>query len=343
VVPPSSPEGIAPISLRTAPEQELLGVSTSSPTETLKRLRDYLNAAVHGQPDAVDGALCAFLSGGHLLLEGPPGTGKTLLSRTLAQAFSGSFRRIQMTSDLLPSDLVGILRPSQKAGEFEFRPGPLFSHFILADELNRTGPKTQSALLEAMAEGTITVDGTTHPLPDPFFVIATQNPQEFHGVFPLAESQRDRFALCVPLQVPGPREEFEILRRGTLNLSEPKKGATQPFTLDEAKALRQLAQTVHVEDSVLEYASRITQATRTRPEVRYGASLRAALQLVAVARARALLFGRDYVIPGDLQALATQALAHRLCLDPALETEDGEARLRQRILSELIERTPAPR
>ena len=315
-------------------------MSTPSPTETLKRLRDYLNAAVHGQPDAVDGALCAFLSGGHLLLEGPPGTGKTLLSRTLAQAFSGSFRRIQMTSDLLPSDLVGILRPSARAGEFEFRPGPLFSHFILADELNRTGPKTQSALLEAMAEGTITVDGTTHALPDPFFVIATQNPQEFHGVFPLAESQRDRFALCVPLQVPGPREEFEILKRGTMKESDSATECLKPFSLDQAQALRALAKRVHVEDSVLEYASRLAQATRNRPEVRYGASLRAALQLVAVARARALLLGRDYVIPGDLQALAKQALAHRLCLDP---TEDGEARLRQRILSELIERTPAPK
>ncbi len=316
---------------------------TPSPTETLKRLRDYLNAAVHGQPDAVDGALCAFLSGGHLLLEGPPGTGKTLLSRTLAQAFSGSFRRIQMTSDLLPSDLVGILRPSAKAGEFEFRPGPLFSHFILADELNRTGPKTQSALLEAMAEGTITVDGTTHSLPDPFFVIATQNPQEFHGVFPLAESQRDRFALCVPLHVPGPREEFEILKRDAQSASKAEAATVQPFTLDQAKALRDSARQVHVEDSVLEYASRLTQATRARPEVRYGASVRAALQLVAVARARALLLGRDYVIPADLQALAAPALAHRLCLDPTLETEDGESRLRQRILGELIERTPAPR
>ncbi len=161
-----------------------------------------------------------------------------------------------MTSDLLPSDLVGILRPGQKAGEFEFRPGPLFSHFILADELNRTGPKTQSALLEAMAEGTITVDGTTHPLPDPFFVIATQNPQEFHGVFPLAESQRDRFALCVPLHVPGPREEFEILKRGAQSASKAEAATVQAFTLDEAKALRDSARQVHVEESVLEYASR---------------------------------------------------------------------------------------
>ncbi len=305
--------------------------------DRLKTARKRLEEHLRGKPQLVELALSAFLGGGHLLLEGPPGTGKTSLSKALATTFGGSFRRVQMTSDLLPSDIVGILRPRPDATEFEFRPGPVFANFVLADELNRTSPKTQSALLEAMAENTVTVDGRSHPLPEPFFVVATQNPLEFQGVYPLAESQTDRFMLQLEVGAPERNDELAIYSAPVTAQAGSEPGAV--LSLDEARELRGMARRVHVEATVLEYVTDFVRETRKRPGIVHGVSVRGGLQWLAAARALALLRGRDFVVPADLRELAVPALAHRLCADPA----QSDPSLKRQAIRELLEQVPAPR
>jgi MoxR-like ATPase len=280
----------------------------------LAGIRAYLDSLIRGQSTLVEFSIASFLARGHLLLEGPPGTGKTSLARGLAGAFGGSFKRIQMTSDLLPSDIVGFLRLRPGTHEFEFREGPVFANFVLADELNRSSPKTQGALLEAMAEATVTVDGTTRRLPEPFFVIATQNPLEFHGVYPLAESQLDRFMVHLTVQPPA-REVEAAIYHETPAFGPGPGTSGQGFvqSLEYVRSLRAATETVHVDESVSQYCVDLVRATRELPEVTFGVSVRGGLQLIAFSKALAFLRGRDYVKPSDVKDAAAPVLGHRIC------------------------------
>jgi MoxR-like ATPase len=303
----------------------------------LQELKRSLEARVIGQAEAVDLALTALLAGGHILLEGPPGVGKTSLAQGIAENSGANFRRVQMTSDMLPSDIVGTLRLKPGGGDFEFRPGPVFSHVLLADELNRTSAKTQSALLEAMAEGRVTVDGTTHALPDPFFVVATQNPHESQGVYPLAESQLDRFMMLVQMGLPDPRAELDLYRR-------PSQGAavSSPAAFLAPEDLRRLKQSVRgvfMEESLGDYLQKIAFRVRASQDLVFGASIRAMLQFIDAAKARAFLHERDFVVPEDFRVIAPAVLGHRLSLRGApLDNQQ-----RKELIREAVDAVEVPR
>lgn len=305
--------------------------------ERIRSLGAALRERVLGQDEAVEGALLALLAGGHVLLEGPPGVGKTSLAQGLAGLFQGAFRRIQMTSDLLPSDVVGTLRLRAGTSDFEFRQGPVFCNVLLADELNRTSAKTQAALLEAMAEGKVSVDGVSHALPDPFFVVATQNPQEFHGVYPLSESQLDRFMVHISLGLPPPEVELAVYRQHG-KASSPA-AAVPPLTPAELLGFRAEVARVFVEDSVLRYVHAIAQAVRKVDDVVHAASVRAILQLIDCAKAGAYLAGREFVLPDDVAALATSVLAHRLCF----RAGEHSSAHRKEIVRHALDRVDAPK
>jgi len=281
-------------------------------TSMARQIVSNVEQVVHGRHHAVELVTCALLAGGHVLIEDIPGSGKTTLARAFARSLGGTFHRIQATADLLPSDITGsgVWDPDQH--RFHFVPGPLFAHVVLADELNRTPPRTQSAFLEAMDEGAVTVDGVRHPLPEPFFVVATQNPLEQHGTYPLPEGQLDRFAVCVRLGGLELAAERQVVREQLVRPTvDDLSAVVDPQLLTSA---RLGVRTTYVADSVLEHTLAIVRATRVDPRIELGASSRAALTLVRCAQARALLAGRDYVVPDDTKALAASVLSHRLVL-----------------------------
>jgi MoxR-like ATPase len=276
---------------------------------------DRVGEAVVGKREELTLVLAAVLAGGHVLLEDFPGLGKTLAARSFAQTLGLSFRRVQFTPDLVPADITGSFSYDQGRGEFTFRPGPLFAGLVLADEINRTPPKTQSALLEAMQEHQVTVEGQTFGLPDPFCVLATANPVEYEGTYPLPEAQLDRFLLRVSFGYPAPDEEWHVLAR---RLGRRQEGIVLDPVTDAAGllAMRRAVESVEVEESVSRYCVALATATRARPEVAVGASPRGALALVLTARALAVLRGRDFVVPEDVKDVGVAALAHRLTLRP---------------------------
>jgi MoxR-like ATPase len=296
-------------------------------SETARRLRENIQKVIVGKDEPINLALIAVLCEGHVLLEDVPGIGKTTLARALAASLGCIFRRIQFTPDLLPSDVTGLSWFNQKKGEFEFRPGPIISQVVLADEINRATPRTQSALLEAMQERQVTIDGVTRPLPRPFLVLATQNPVELEGTFPLPEAQVDRFILRIAIGYPSEAEEAAILER--FRLSDPLPGLEAVTTPEEISAMQAERRQVRVEPSVRDYVVRVARATRSHNEVELGASPRATLALYQAAQAWAAIQGRDFVLPDDVKFLAPHVLTHRMMLS-------SQAQLRGRRPEELV-------
>lgn len=302
-----------------------------------ERLTANVENVIVGKHHEVQLALIALLCQGHVLLEDVPGVGKTMLAKTIARSLGCSFKRIQFTPDLLPSDVTGVSIYNQKTGEFEYRPGPVLAQIVLADEINRATPKTQSALLETMEEKQVTVDGVTYPLPQPFIVLATQNPIEYEGTFPLPEAQLDRFLMRVSLGYPNRSEEIEILSRQ--EQVHPLSTLKQVVPSSELTAAQQAIKSVHVDRLIKEYIVAVVAATRKHDDIYLGASPRGSLGLQSAAQARAAIMGRDYVIPDDIKALAESILAHRLILNPAARIRNADARS---IVNEILRNTPVP-
>ncbi len=282
--------------------------------ETAARLRENIQKVIVGKADVIDLALIAMVCEGHLLLEDVPGTGKTTLAKTIAASLGCSFRRVQFTPDLLPSDLTGIYYFNQRSQEFEFRPGPLMAQILLADEINRATPRTQSALLEAMQERQVTVDIATHALPRPFLVMATQNPIELEGTFPLPEAQLDRFLMKVALGYPDAADENAMLVR--FERDDPLDTLNAVVGPDDILAMQSDVRRVRVEASVRQYVVDVCRATRQHADILLGASPRATLALYRVCQARAAIAGRDFVIPDDVKAMSAHVLTHRLVVNP---------------------------
>jgi MoxR-like ATPase len=318
------------------------GRQTGSPIDDLvpaaRRIGKAIEAVIEGKRDAIQLTLAVLLAEGHLLIEDVPGVGKTMLAKALARAIDGSVRRVQFTPDLLPSDITGVSAYNQERREFEFKPGPVFANIVLGDEINRASPKTQAALLESMEEHQVTVDGTTYSLQEPFMVIATQNPVEMEGTYPLPEAQRDRFTARISLGYPPPAAERDMLdtHGATSPLDQLRPVARASDVQDLVIAVRK----VLVSDQVKDYIINLANATRTSPELRLGASPRATLHLLRASRAWAALDGRDYVIPDDVQRLARPVLAHRL-----LPTAEAivERHLPEHVVDRIVAQLPLPR
>ncbi len=306
----------------------------------IRRLEDSIGQALVGKPDVVRLAIVALLARGHLLIEDVPGVGKTTLAQALARSLGLSFQRIQFTSDLLPSDILGISVFDPRTTEFQFKPGPIFANIILADEINRTTPKTQSSLLEAMNEGQVSLDHHTHQLPQPFMVLATQNPLEYQGTHPLPESQMDRFLLRIRVGYPDEAYERQIL----CGAGAARLDGIQPV-LDSAAVtdLQKTVEAVRVEGAVLDYLMGIVQATRLHDALALGASPRGALALLTAAKALALADGRAYCVPDDVKQLAVPALAHRVILRSRWNGGSDSAPDTERVIREILQTVPVPR
>jgi len=292
--------------------------------QALREAQDQVNALVLGKVPEVRLAFVALLSGGHLLIEDLPGLGKTTLAHALASSLGLSFQRVQFTSDLLPADVLGVSVYDAGTRQFQFHPGPVFSHVLLADEINRAPPRTQSALLEAMAEQQVTLDGQTHPLPDPFFVIATQNPVDLSGTFPLPDSQLDRFLLRLAMGYPSPQAERELLR-GTDRRDLIARAVPQ-LDDNQVRQLREAVGQIHVSDALVDYVQALLTRSRQHAGVRVGLSPRAGLALLRAARAHALLLGRGHVVPEDVQTLFVAVAGHRLVGESESSTGPALAR-----------------
>jgi MoxR-like ATPase len=300
---------------------------------------DEIQRVVVGKREALTQVLTTVLARGHVLIEDLPGLGKTLIAKSFGAALGLDFTRVQFTPDLLPADLLGSTIYDMQSGRFEFRQGPIFTNLLLADEINRTPPKAQAALLEAMAERQVSVDRTTHPLPAPFIVLATANPIELEGTYPLPEAQLDRFAIRLELRYLSEQEEKSMLRR-RLERGSAEPQIRQIVDRHELLAMQESVEQIAVHDDVLEYVIALATATRQHPQVDVGASPRAELDLMQLARAHALLSGRDHVIPEDVRGLAIPAMAHRISLRPEMWVRRVQS---ADVLKELIQRTPVPR
>src|SRR5215212_7205420 len=290
-----------------------------------------------GKHREVQLTLLALLCRGHILVEDVPGVGKTVLAKAIARSLGCSFKRIQFTPDLLPSDVTGVSVYNQKTGEFEYRPGPVMAQIVLADEINRATPKTQSSLLEAMEERQVTVDGVTYNLPDPFIVLATQNPIEYEGTFPLPEAQLDRFLIRLSLGYPSKADEIDILDRQ--QQAHPLESLTQVVDARELISAQQGIKSVYVDRLIKEYIVTIVEETRRHEDIYLGASPRGSLALYRTCQARASLEGRDFVIPDDVKALAEITLAHRIIVSPAARIKNTDARL---LVGDIVGRVPVP-
>ncbi len=317
---------------RTRPRPDLAAVR-----DTLARIEANVQGLIEGKPGTIRLALIALLAEGHLLIEDVPGVGKTMLAKGLARSIDCSVARVQFTPDLLPSDVTGVTVYSPDTGQFEFRPGPVFANLVLGDEINRAGPKTQSALLECMEERTVTIDGTTYELAAPFMVIATQNPIELEGTYPLPEAQRDRFLMRISVGYPDADAELRILRThghgDRLATIAPVADAVEIASAIEA--IRE----VHVSEPLERYLVALCRATRSHPEVELGASPRAALAMLRASRAAAAIAGRDYVVPDDAKGLAPHVLPHRLILRPEAQLAGHDP---MDVIDDVLDGVPAP-
>ncbi|HZG17879.1 MAG TPA: MoxR family ATPase [Candidatus Bathyarchaeia archaeon] len=307
------------------------------PHQMIERLINNIEKVLIGKKQVIELSVVALLAKGHVLLEDVPGVGKTLLVRSLARSIGGDFKRLQFTPDLLPTDVTGVSIFNQKTMEFEFRPGPIFANVILADEINRTSPKTQSALLEAMEEHSVTVDGMTYELAKPFFVMATQNPLEYEGTFPLPEAQLDRFLLQLRLGYPTLEEEMAILTR--FGGENPITNLEPVLTSEEVYALQQQVATINVSEGIKEYIVRLCKKTREHQNVYLGVSPRGALALFRAAQALAFVRGRDFVIPDDVKELAPLTFLHRIILKPEARLEGASV---ERLVAGVLAETRVP-
>ncbi len=302
-----------------------------------QHLKQNIAKVIIGKEESIELLLVALLSGGHVLIEDVPGVGKTLLAKSLARSIGGTFKRVQFTPDLLPADITGFNVFNQQTGRFDFQAGPVDTHILLADEINRTVPRTQSSLLESMEEHQVTVDGVTKELPQPFFVMATQNPIELEGTFPLPEAQLDRFLLKISLGYPDPNQEIEIMER--FREADPLESLEPVLEPNLVCELQEKRKHIHVSQPVKKYVADIVHATRNNSQLQYGASPRGSLGLMRAAQSFAALRGRDFVLPDDIKHLVQPVLAHRLILCDREKLKGGDS---SGILREIVQRTPVP-
>ena len=305
--------------------------------DVTNQLLENVEKVIVGKTDAIRLTITGLLCQGHILIEDVPGTGKTMLAKSIARSIGGTFNRIQFTPDMLPSDVTGVSIFNQKTNEFEFRQGPIVAQIVLTDEINRATPKTQAALLEAMEEHQITVDGKTHPLPEPFLVLATQNPIEYEGTFPLPEAQMDRFLLRISLGYPATNNEVRMLTNQQLH--HPIENLKQVVEIDELLRAQEAVKRVKVTAEIKRYIVGLVEKTRAHGEIYLGASPRGSLALFRTSQARAAILGRDYVLPDDVKALAVPALAHRLIVGSAARIREVDA---VDIIEEVLEKVPVP-
>ena len=302
-----------------------------------KKIKDNLSKVIIGKNDTLTLTIIGFLCQGHLLIEDVPGVGKTMLARSLAKSLGCTFKRIQFTPDMLPSDVTGVSIYNQSTKDFEFRPGPIHAQIVLADEINRATPKTQSALLEAMEERQVTVDGVTHVLPEPFLIMATQNPIEYEGTFPLPEAQLDRFLLRLKLGYTTLSDEIKILEEQQLN--HPIQNLGSVTSVQEIINIQDLVKQVYVSQAVTQYIVEIVRQTREHPDVFLGSSPRGSLGLFRASQVRAALVGREFVLPDDVKALAKVVLSHRILVNPSARMQDLNS---EKILDEITYNLPVP-
>lgn len=313
----------------------------SESRKTFSRLRDVMRERIKGKEDVIDQALICLAAGGHVLIEDLPGVGKTTLAYCLAKAMRTEFKRIQFTSDLLPTDVTGVSIYDERDRQFHFKPGPIFSNIVLADEINRATPKTQSSLLEVMDHGKVSIDGETYEVGSPFMVIATQNPVDYEGTFPLPESQMDRFLMRLKMGYPDPTAELQILADGNPSYDEVYvEDAVEP---EDIKRMQQTVTQVFIETSILEYMLKLITATRTESEFKAGVSVRGGIALKIASQARALYFGRDFVIPEDVLQVAQSVMGHRLNLRRPSSDALEERRMVEGILARLLNAIPQPK